>query len=244
MDHKPYDARICIGRHAYQVWEAAWFQRLRAVCLALAGLGVTGLPVELLLVTEEFPRTRAIGSGDLSLQRVLLWGLPAAGTFLDAVSGRNPKPSWMKRGWRRAGDVSYSVCLIHTSVIIVLGSLLARLPFAVPGAGVVLVCAAAGLGASLLFHRPSDRTTADARAVCCLYLILALLRPQGDHRTPALRRLSARLLLRRASPPHDCWQPQRSSPAAAIASAPVVRHGESGVRSRDWHSSWPAEQQC
>lgn len=115
---------------------------LLGVCAYLAGLSAgMSLQVEAPLILR----------GEAGWLRVVVWGLPAALCVLAAVQATSSgKRVW--RPWVALGDASYSLYLIHMTVLIALGALQARAGWQSASAsiigGVVVVTLA-----SVLFHR-------------------------------------------------------------------------------------------
>lgn len=150
----PILIEFVLGMMACALWQAGWsgFAQPR-VRLALAGAGGAALLVQVVTGSGKVSQAGRVLDGSLSLERVVLWGVPAALLFLAWLPARVDRRTASGRWLLRVGDASYSIYLIHLSALLVLGEVLRLSPVALGGDVVVLLAAATGVMAGLGFHR-------------------------------------------------------------------------------------------
>lgn len=153
----PIYLEFALGVGVYAVWSRRILDRRLWLSLSAFLSGVAILVVQLVAGFPPISEAPFIEAGALSATRALLWGVPAALIFLGAVAAPEPSDSWLARGWRRLGDVSYSVYLVHTPVLLAVGALLKRVPIDLPGAPVVLLGLIVGAAAGFPFYRWVER---------------------------------------------------------------------------------------
>lgn len=92
----------------------------RRLAIIVSALVVVALGCQLVFGFGDISEAQLIQNGDLSLQRAIIWGLPAAGIVYATLLFGNPLSQGpMKRCLAFLGDASYSIYLVHLLVMAV-----------------------------------------------------------------------------------------------------------------------------
>lgn len=156
----PIMLEFSLGICAYLIWRRVNVRQARPWLLALGGLSVAILAVQIITGYGGVSEAGYTLTGAGSLERVVRWGAPAAGVFLAALALREPASSATWRAGRALGDWSYSLYLIHIPVLMVTAFLARRLTVEVPGwvlAAAIMLAIAASFAYYRLVERPLTR---------------------------------------------------------------------------------------
>ena len=120
--------------------------------LACAAAGATALVTTAILGFGDISESHLITTGELSLRRVLLWGLPAALLVLGAATSSNWGSGFVYQGLVRLGDASYSLYLVHQLSFLIFFPLAMLMPQAI-----ALTAFAIGILSGALVHATIER---------------------------------------------------------------------------------------
>ncbi|MDJ0338362.1 acyltransferase [Cryobacterium sp. PH31-O1] len=153
----PILLEFTLGILAYVIWKRGlliqykWFWACAGV-VSIAAL----IPVA---VSGDIPMAKmeSIMDGSMSLDRVILWGVPTFFIFAAVLAFDWQRAGRFSRLCASLGDASYSVYLIHVPALACVTFLLRRLPYNVPADVIFLACMVVGLASGFLFFRLLER---------------------------------------------------------------------------------------
>lgn len=154
----PIYLEFALGIGAYLLWRNGLLGRFRSIWIALGFAGVAALVLELVVGFGSVSEAQYVVSGQLSLQRAALWGLPVFAVFLAVVPVSVSGARLHGRVLKLLGDASFSIYLAHIPVIMCMNLLLKTIPITPPADLVlvlgVVVASLAGLPYYVFVERP------------------------------------------------------------------------------------------
>jgi exopolysaccharide production protein ExoZ len=153
----PMFLELALGIIAYAVWKRGVLDRRKWPWAAAGVAGAALLIPQVISGDNPMATMENIVDGSMSLQRVMLWGLPAFLIFVAALAFDRARSGCFASLSAKLGDASYSIYLIHIPAIVCATFVLRRLPFTIAPDAVFLMFIAVGLAAGALFYRYVER---------------------------------------------------------------------------------------
>ena len=132
----------------------------RRLAVGVSMLVILSVACQLFLGFGDISEAQLIQNGDLSLQRAIIWGLPAAGIVYATLLFGNPSSQGpLRRFLAFLGDASYSIYLVHLLVMAVFKVLQAK--GLVSGDALIILTILCSLAAGSLSYLFIEKPTID-----------------------------------------------------------------------------------
>ena len=132
----------------------------RRLAVGVSTLVVLAVACQLILGFGDISEAQLIQNGDLSLQRAIIWGLPAAGIVYATLLFGNPSSQGpLRRFLAFLGDASYSIYLVHLLVMAIFKVLQAK--GLVSGDALIVLTILCSLAAGSLSYLFIEKPTID-----------------------------------------------------------------------------------
>lgn len=149
----PIFLEFAFGIIAYVLWRRGIFQHRRRLWGLAGVVGAAALVPQAISGTIDMAKMEYVLDGSLSMQRVLLWGIPTLLIFVSVLAFDRQCSGRMAEASAKLGDASYSLYLAHMLSLTVVTYVFEKIPFTVSPDIVFVVCLAAGLYTGFAFYR-------------------------------------------------------------------------------------------
>ena len=153
----PILLEFALGIVAYVLWKSGLLMRRRWAWAVAGVIGGAVLVPQALSGTIPMAKMEFIVDNSLSLQRVMMWGLPMFFIFLSVLAFDRVRSGRLSYLSAKLGDASYSLYLAHIPAILGLTVVLGLVPFTIAPDAVFILCIAVGLLAGFLYYRHVER---------------------------------------------------------------------------------------